>query len=340
MNPEIKILDQVLRDCTAQSIWCADENTSGFSPPLFRGNIISNRIDIVDQLQPIYPDTIFSDFDFSNFDLTAIDSVVLRIAKEKAINLHIISEAFKHLKKNGKLILIGYKNEGIKSLCSKIQSSYECRISIKKYKSQLHLVEIETPYAQSEVLSEAQYSELQKLCINNTEFYTKPGVYGWNKIDRGSELLIEALSKNKQAIDTLEVLDLGCGYGYLSIKAKELGFQRIDATDNNAAAIHSCLSNFQMYSMSGEVFADDHAKHREKKYDLVLCNPPFHKGFGHTKSLTEIFTQQASSLLKPNGEAYIVTNQFIGIEKIADKLFSASVLLLKQEGFKVFVFKK
>ena len=340
MTPDIQLLDQVLRDCSAETMWCADENTAGYIPTAYKGNIISNRFDIIAQLQQNYPKATFCDFNFSSAEAATIHCIVFRIAKEKAVNLHIISEAFRLLNKGGKLVLIGYKNEGINSLCSKIKSSYDCDVVINKYKAQLQHIEIESSGVQTAELLDTDYFTSQKLIVNETEFYSKPGIFGWNKTDSGSKLLIEALTLNKPDTENTTVLDLGCGYGYLSIKAKELGFHHINATDNNAAAIQACMSNFEHYKIQGEVFADNHAKNHQTQYDLVLCNPPFHKGFDHTKNLTEVFTQQAFKSLKPNGQAFFVTNQFIGIEKIANKLFASTSLLLKKEGFKVFLFKK
>lgn len=346
MTPEIQLLDQILSDCNEHSIWCADENIAGFIPAAFKGNIISNRFDIAAQLQRQYPATYFCDFNFYSSTIGSVQCIVFRIAKEKAINLHIIAEAFRYLQQGNKLILLGYKNEGINSLRSFIEENFDGEIIVTKHKKQLQLIEVISTGMQPKSITVSNYAALQKQVVGETVFFSKPGIFGWNKIDRGSELLIEALNSflsssasfSSLSLKNSTLLDLGCGYGYLSIKARELGFTNINATDNNAAAINACSHNFKLYDIQGDVIADNHAENHQKKYDIILCNPPFHKGFDHTKGLTKVFTQQSFALLKPGGMAFFVTNQFIAIEKIAEKLFSSTVLLLKKDGFKVHLF--
>ena len=66
--------------------------------------------------------------------------------------------------------------------------------------------------------------------------YSKPGIYGWQKIDRGSALLIEQLSDvlASMARAPKRLADLGCGYGYLSIMAaQQLPDCQWLMTDNN-----------------------------------------------------------------------------------------------------------
>jgi 16S rRNA (guanine1207-N2)-methyltransferase len=338
MTPELDALNTVLSQAPTTSLWCADENIGDFVPPVFNGSIISNRLDIAQHLQHTFTHTLFNDFDFSSIN-TPIEQVIFRIAKEKAINLHIIHQAIKYLAIGQSLILVGYKNEGINSLCSYIKDNFAVNISIDKHKAQLqslHIALLEKPAKPVQTT----YPELQQLNIDEFSFISKPGVFGWNKIDKGSELLMQAFAEQSIGVGKKQLLDLGCGYGYLSIYANKLGFNDIDATDNNAAALLACQANFDALGINGEVFADNFAENRLKKYDIILCNPPFHQGFDHKKKLTEVSITQAHKLLKPHGVAFFVTNQFIGIEKFAKQLFESSLLLEKSGGFKVYIFKK
>ncbi|MCK5881489.1 MAG: methyltransferase, partial [Sinobacterium sp.] len=160
----------------------------------------------------------------------------------------------------------------------------------------------------------------------------------WKKIDLGSRLLIEQFDKyqKKHGADTSQtLLDLGCGYGFLSIAAKQLGFNTIDATDNCAAALLSCEENFKQLSINGAVISSDCGDNISKHYDMILCNPPFHHGFDHDTSLTEKFVERSAKLLKKGGKAFFVVNEFVGIEKEANKHFTKQLLLDKNSGFKI-----
>ncbi len=346
MTTELSIIEQLLQAAPENSIWCADENIADFIPHRFKGTIISNRYDIYENLKKHDLPCHFSDFNLTEIETAQKpEQIIFRVAKEKAINHHIVSSALALLPSNGKLLLLGYKNEGIVSLTATIKSHYNCQVNVKKHKKQLHSIEVISSEPQSVSLNSDIYTTLQTVAINDFNFESKPGIFGWNKIDRGSEILMEEFARQpeiKQAnsIQDQSILDLGCGYGYLAIKAKQTGFNRIDATDNNAASIVACQSNFHTFDISGNVFASDCAQDNSSKYDIILCNPPFHKGFDHKKDLTEFFINQAYSHLNNAGKAYFVTNQFIGIEKIAAKLFKNVQILDKKEGFKILLLGK
>ena len=187
-------------------------------------------------------------------------------------------------------------------------------------------------------LDDREYERLQLIAQeDDLEFYSKPGQYGWNKIDAGSACLIECLRQQiqLQTEAPTTALDLGCGYGYLGMMAARLGVQHITATDNNAAAVFSCRHNFSHNQIAGEVIADSCANSIHHQFDLVLCNPPFHRGFDTEKNLTEQFAASASHHLKKSGYALFVVNQFISLESIALPFFQAQETLYRDKSFKV-----
>src|SRR5690606_14598650 len=124
-----------------------------------------------------------------------------------------------------------------------------------------------------------------------------PGIFGWNKLDRGSVLLAEQavavlsgaalpgastsdVASGEPASGGLgSVLDLGCGYGYLLLATADLPFSSRTATDNNAAAIIAAEANFDQRELAVTVTLDDCGAHLQEQFDVILCNPPFHHGF-------------------------------------------------------------
>ena len=290
--------------------------------------LATNRYDI----HLANPSVTFNDF---SFDLSNnIENVYFRIAKEKQINLHIIEQSFKRIN-HGKLIFIGYKTDGMPSLIKTIKKHYYCDITLNKHSKQLQILECRINSRQIVQLSEPAYEQLSLVQHQDFKFYSKAGSFGWQKIDRGSALLMEYIEQSDIEIQH-NVLDLGCGYGYLSIMAVQKGWRYIDATDNCAAAISACERNFKHFNINGNVFASNCALNHHKRYDVVLCNPPFHQGFDHNKDLSMLFIKQIAAKLKSTGHAFVVVNQFISLEKWAPPYFKHCRLLAKHEGFKLF----
>lgn len=168
-------------------------------------------------------------------------------------------------------------------------------------------------------------------------FYSKPGVFGWNKIDPGSAFLIEQLDTfiEQMATPPQSLLDLGCGYGFLTLMSYHLPVQHRVATDNNATALLAAQKNIDLSGINVDLIADDCGENITEKFDLILCNPPFHQGFNIDSQLTEKFLRNTQRLLTPKGAALYVVNQFIPLEQKASSLFGTIVQIAENRSFKV-----
>lgn len=298
--------------------------------------LLSNRYDVKLAADENNILCYFNDMDLSEPSET-FDVIAYRISKEKAIVHHVINQAPRHLNPGGQLILSGYKNEGMKTYISKTEHYLDCKAQISKGERQLKTASF-LPQSIGDTLDDKNYDEMISIAQHHdTEVLSKPGQFGWNKLDQGSIHLIEIfqqhISTSSEPPKTL--LDLGCGYGFLSIYAWSLGLQNITATDNNAAAIASSSANFQLHGIQGQVIPDDCAASIEERFDVLLCNPPFHKGFDTEKALTERFIKSAQQHLKKSGVAFFVTNQFISIEQSAATYFKGIETVFKDKSFKV-----
>ena len=110
--------------------------------------------------------------------------------------------------------------------------------------------------------------------------------------------------------------------------------------DNNAAAIIACEKNFQAQQINGRVIADDCAENITEQFDAVICNPPFHQGFGIEGDLADRFLQACHSHLKAGGRALFVVNNFVPLERKARKYFSNVDLLAENGSFKLIILEK
>ncbi|RLT87881.1 MULTISPECIES: class I SAM-dependent methyltransferase [unclassified Ketobacter] len=339
-DPALDFICDALAESSGQRLLVADEHLDSSLllslktlPDL---SLLTNRYDVYRSAQDNNIPCIFNDMDISACN-TRFDVIAYRVSKEKAVVHHIINQAPASLNAKGSLLLCGFKNEGIKTYISKVEQYLGCKAEVSKGERQLKLAQFRVTEL-GEPLDDREYRQLT--CIGeqrNLALFSKPGQYGWNKIDKGSELLVNAFADHVNIAGApATLLDLGCGYGYLSVMAWALGAGQIMATDNNAAAIASCRHNFEIHGIQGEVSADDCACDLHHQYDVVLCNPPFHKGFDTEPDLTEKFLRSARHHLKNNGVAFVVVNQFIPVEAIAPSYFKSIETVYRDKSFKVF----
>lgn len=332
------LLIPYLTNQAGKKLWLADENLLSAQLSASESfTVITNRIDLEQRLQQQGWKAFFSDYDFSIIEDNSLDQVIYRISKEKPVANHIINQAFRCLKPDGQLIMSGEKNEGIKSYFSNAKKLFGTGESNKADKDTWLAVLTKNSTEAGKTLDDKQYQELRITCGDEQfEYYSKPGVFGWDKIDKGSQYLIENLDSFLMTLiePPKNALDLGCGYGYLSLNLSHLDIP-ITATDNNAAAIRACQRNFDRYPINGKVIAASCAQGISEKFDLIICNPPFHAGFSVDGDLTDRFLRATHDRLHPRGIACFVTNIHIPIERKAMQYFHQAECIMSNGNFKL-----
>ena len=334
------LLSQLLVNSDNNTLWIADENSkpllaAGLS---FPGVLLSNRWDIAQAAGAIGIRAYFCDF-----DLTAtaqqFTRIIYPVSKEKAAVHHVINHAADVLLPEGKLVLLGNKSSGIKTYAQKAAQRFGCARQLQKHGSDYLSTCQSGNTERGPELDDSDYTHLRLLDVLGN-LYSKPGLFGWNKVDTGSALLAGHFT-NHLPSGGCRVVDLGCGYGYLSARLAELASPSqnltFEATDNNAAAIRACEKNFELRGIAGRVIAGDAGSEVEgNSADLLICNPPFHQGFSVEGDLTDRFLAQAARILRKGGSALFVVNEFIPLGKKAQAAFQQVELLEKAKGFCVY----
>ena len=73
-------------------------------------------------------------------------------------------------------------------------------------------------------------------------------------------------------LDGLDILDIGCGSGILSILAKKLGAKNVDACDIDEIAIESAKENSRINNVEINPFLSNLFSNVEGKYDIIFAN--------------------------------------------------------------------
>ena len=324
-------------------LWIADESLTERELQVVRAHpalhVLTNRFELGTALRDAGLQVVVSDFDFASLPVPRFASIVYRVSKERPLVHHCINESFRHLLPDGALHLLGSKDDGIRTHGRNAEQVFGSPEHAKKQGDVYRVTLIRPDDATDEGaqwLDCKEYAHLRTCTVGEFHFVSKPGVFGWNKVDRGSALLVEQAHKlitSKKNAGS--VLDLGCGYGYLLLATADIPFAARWATDNNAAAVQAAQASFAKQNMAVSVTLDDCGEHLQERFDLILCNPPFHQGFSTSNALAVKFLTQIRRLLAPNGRALVVVNQFIPLEKAAAEQFEKINTLTQEHGFKI-----
>ncbi|MDO3386468.1 methyltransferase [Gilvimarinus sp. SDUM040013] len=318
------------------TLWLCDEHFYNQSArlPNDHNEYITNRFDIARQLKGADLPCHFNDFDVRHIADYSRDAIVYRISKEKPVVHHVIEQAAKKLKPSGLLLIAGLKSEGAKSILEHAAKTLGAAKGTRK--EGLAYCAILSSQAEK-ISTSSNYSELRTHPIL-PQYFTKPGQFGWQKVDAGSEFLISTLESQTAIQQAGSLLDLGCGYGFLALESLNRVLTHRPATivltDNNAAALVCAQKNTE-YLAQCDVIAADVGDEVRGQFDLIVCNPPFHQGFQLSGDLTDRFLTSTKRLLKQGGHAYFVVNAFIPLESKAHKHFEYVNLIANNNQFKV-----
>ena len=177
--------------------------------------------------------------------------------------------------------------------------------------------------------------QAQDIDLDDLSFKTKPGIYGWNKIDTGSRLLIDSLSDELSGIGA----DYGCGYGYLShqILNQYPNIQKLYAMDADYNSLDCARYNLSTFDQIEYCWCDlTKPQHELEQLDFIIMNPPFHDGKLTASSIGVDFIKMACNQLKKDKKLYIVANNHLPYEKVLAEFFTNVQKIDEKSGFKVF----
>ncbi|HVK42824.1 MAG TPA: class I SAM-dependent methyltransferase [Phenylobacterium sp.] len=162
--------------------------------------------------------------------------------------------------------------------------------------------------------------------------WSQPGVFSWDRLDPGSDLLLKHLPKLKG-----RGADFGCGIGWLSravlsspdvtsLLLIDLDRRAIDCARRNVEDPRATIE-WADVRRTATPLAD---------LDFVVMNPPFHDGGAEDRALGQAFIRAASAALRKGGSLWLTANRHLPYEAVLGEAFKAVKPVADSGGFKVY----
>jgi 16S rRNA (guanine1207-N2)-methyltransferase len=240
-----------------------------------------------------------------------------------------LAEATKKLNSKGEIIIAGKNKTGIKRYKKHLKQLGKIekigkRKNLKTYKS--------TPQKTPEKIKLTK-NYTAKLKNKEAHFQTSKGLFSPRKLDKGTKTLL----KNIQKVEG-KVLDVGCGYGTISVFLAKQNNCKLFLTDDNARATYYARKNLETNNINNYKVetGDCLDPFTNQKFDYIVSNPPTHQG----QDITNKIFQQSHQQLNQNGELWIVYNQNMNYQEKIQKIFNKTEIKAKKDKFKVLKAKK
>lgn len=146
------------------------------------------------------------------------------------------------------------------------------------------------------------------------KFLSASGVFSKNRIDMGSDVLINAVIENENNLEML--LDLGCGIGVIGIVLSDVLDCKAVLCDINKRAVKLAKTNSRNYK--AVVLESNGFEKIDGIFDIIITNPPIRAG----KDLFYSWFEESKNHLIDEGRFYCVLLKKQGAPSAKKKLLS------------------
>ncbi len=257
----------------------------------------------------------------------SVDDVMVYAPPGVLERRYTLALALRALKVGGRLDVMAPKDKGGSRLKKELQAfGVEIGETAKAHHRRCVVIRPETLSGIDEAIAGGALR-----LVPGLEAWSQPGVFAWDRIDPGSALLAEHLPPMKGA-----GVDLGCGYGALSVVTlRSPAVTGLRLIDLDRRAVESARRNVEDSRATFEQ-ADVRLIEETGDRDFVVSNPPFHDGGAEDRRLGQAFIRKAAGLLKKGGVAWIVANRHLPYEAELNEAFKRVRMVADAGGYKLF----
>ncbi|HSV29244.1 MAG TPA: class I SAM-dependent methyltransferase [Candidatus Omnitrophota bacterium] len=258
------------------------------------------------------------------------DLALVLVSKHKAETLANIASAWSLLRPGGTLVCAGGNDVGAASILREVKAAVGDLATASKHHCKVFWA-TRTADSPPAMAQWHQAGRLQRVAATGCQ--SRPGIYNWDKVDRGSALLAAHLPADMAG----RVADLGAGWGYLGLEVLKArpGVTALDLFEAEKLALDAARANFEGARVPVGFHWCDVAAGVPGGYDWVVTNPPFHAGKATDVDLGRAFIASAAKALVPGGRLVLVANRHLPYEAAIDAVLADRRLLAEDGAFKV-----
>lgn len=257
------------------------------------------------------------------------DAALIMLGRHRGENEGRLWEALQRVKPGGLIVAAGDKKDGADSFRKRLAAL----LPLQGHASKFHgaVFWLRRPGGQLPAGLEPKAP-----AVIEGRFRTAPGMFSHDRIDPGSRLLAESLPGGIKGA----VADFGAGWGYLAAILAERypGITAVDLYEADFESLEAARVNLAAEAPSkniGFFWRDLLSEPVQRRYDVIVMNPPFHQGRAAEPGIGQGMIRTAAAALTPGGALYLVANRGLPYEAVLAEAFVEHGEIARDSGFKV-----
>ncbi|MGF7009050.1 class I SAM-dependent methyltransferase [Aminobacter sp. BE322] len=263
------------------------------------------------------------------------DLALVLAGRHRGLNELRIADAIERTGEGGLIAVAGGKDDGIASLRKRIGGLVDIVDHLPKY----HGAAFWFRRDEAAVAAAAALRADNPETLVDGRFRAAPGMFSFDRVDTGSRLLVEHLPADIKGA----VADFCAGWGYVAAEvfARTKELKALDLFEADYEALEAARANVPAGSVEPGFFWRDLAREPvERRYDVVVMNPPFHQDRDADPEIGQRMIRAASAALKPGGRLFMVANRHLPYQPVLAGAFAWHQELAVENGFRVWTARR
>ncbi len=261
------------------------------------------------------------------------DLALVQAGRHRGQNEAQLGEAIRRTAPGGLIIVAGGKTDGVSSLRKRLATAIPLGGHLAKNHGEVFWF---NRSSQADAYANCVEGMASRPLPVEGRFHTAAGMFSHDRVDSGSQLLARCLPENLKG----HAGDFCAGWGYLSVMLAERApaIADIELFEADYAALEAARRNMAVLApaMHSQFhWTDLAAEPVERRFDVIVMNPPFHDGRAADPGIGHAMIRAASAALKPSGQLFMVANRGLPYELPMKAGFGRVEEIADEQGFRV-----